>query len=86
MRLKIAGRTAKQCRQMVLHLDKCNFFKDEWMFLCSKKVVASDKNHRPCLPLKPQEKSLQNIFIRIYIVFKTSHSRLLVLTEGLSLR
>ena len=20
-------------------------------------IVASDKNHRPCLPLKPQEKS-----------------------------
>ncbi len=29
---------------------------------CPKKVVASDKNHRPCLPLKPQEKSLLNIF------------------------
>ena len=24
----------------------------------SKKLVASDKNHRPCLPLKPQEKFL----------------------------
>jgi hypothetical protein len=29
-----------------------------------KKVVASDKNHRPCLPLKPQEKSLLDILTK----------------------
>ena len=37
--------------------------------------MASDKNHRPCLPLKPQEKSLVNYFIKdiFYEFFKTSH-------------
>jgi len=24
--------------------------------------MASDKNHRPCLPLKPQEKNLRGIY------------------------
>ena len=38
------------------------FFKRERYRYALKKVVASDKNHRPCLPLKPQEKSLLNIF------------------------
>ena len=28
--------------------------------------MASDKNHRPCLPLKPQEKKVKNIFTREY--------------------
>lgn len=27
--------------------------------------MASDKNHRPCLPLKPQEKKLTRLYIII---------------------
>jgi hypothetical protein len=27
--------------------------------------MASDKNHRPCLPLKPQEKELQYYIVNI---------------------
>jgi hypothetical protein len=31
-----------------------------WMNIIKR--MASDKNHRPCLPLKPQEKSLLTIY------------------------
>lgn len=30
----------------------------QWAVDCGLKKMASDKNHRPCLPLKPQEKFL----------------------------
>ena len=42
--------------------------------LIPKKRVARDKNLRPCLPLKPQEKRLKNIFIRIYYYEKKQHT------------
>jgi len=35
--------------------------------------MASDENHRPCLPLKPQEKKvIGNILNTKYFQFKTS--------------
>ena len=34
--------------------------------------MASDKNHRPCLPLKPQEKSLRLYWINKLIIITIS--------------
>ena len=49
--------------------------------------MASDKNHRPCLPLKPQEKSLLNILtknINYVIILKTPHIGQMALSGRLS--
>ena len=32
--------------------------------------MASDKDHRPCLPLKPQEKNINNYILKKYLLSK----------------
>ena len=31
--------------------------------------MASDKDHRPCLPLKPQEKNINKLYIKKIFTF-----------------
>jgi len=55
------------------------------MNMVPKKRVARDKNLRPCLPLKPQEKRLKYYYKDI-LMLKKQHTNRLNYREGLSLR